>query len=148
MTTIIKQIVPDSEQENIKIIVRDNERGPAGKDGAIQYKAGAGIKIEDDTISVYGQPGGSVDWGTIGGTLSNQTDLTNALNNVESSCNSATDTKLTEYTKTSGLASVAISGSYADLTNKPTIQNITMTTTDPGEGATLAANNFIAVYEA
>lgn len=79
----------------------------------------------------------------------------------------------------SSLASVATSGSYNDLLNKPTIGNATITlqqngtnidtfttnassnknidlpipkftlqTTDPGEGATLAANNFIAVYEA
>ena len=79
----------------------------------------------------------------------------------------------------SSLASVATSGSYGDLLNKPTIGDATITlqqngtnidsftanassnknidlpipkftlqTTDPGEGATLAANNFIAVYEA
>lgn len=79
----------------------------------------------------------------------------------------------------SSLASVATSGNYSDLDNKPTIGDATITlqqngtnidsftanassnknidlpipkftlqTTDPGEGATLAANNFIAVYEA
>lgn len=79
------------------------------------------------------------------------------------------------------LATVATSGSYNDLSNKPTIPTvnnatltiqkngtnvatftansstnttanitvptITMQTTDPGEGATLAANSFIAVYQ-
>lgn len=45
-----------------------------------------------------------------------------------------------------GVATVAKSGSYTDLSNKPTIPTITMTTTDPGEGATLAANSFIGVY--
>lgn len=68
------------------------------------------------------------------------------------------------------LATVATSGSYNDLSNKPTIPAaqvnsdwnassgkaqilnkpaipvITMQSSDPGEGATLAANNFIAVY--
>lgn len=44
------------------------------------------------------------------------------------------------------LAAVARSGSYNDLLNKPTIPVITMQTTDPGEGAALAANHFIAVY--
>jgi hypothetical protein len=68
------------------------------------------------------------------------------------------------------LATVATSGSYNDLSNKPTIPAaqvnsawnassgkaqilnnptipvITMQSPDPGEGATLAANNFIAVY--
>lgn len=46
----------------------------------------------------------------------------------------------------SSLATVASTGSYADLSNQPTIPVITMTDTDPGEGQPLAANNFIAVY--
>lgn len=45
-----------------------------------------------------------------------------------------------------GLATVARTGSYNDLSNKPTIPVITMTTNDPGEGASLAANHYIAVY--
>lgn len=36
----------------------------------------------------------------------------------------------------------------AQILNKPTVPNITVTSTDPGEGASLAANSFIAVYEA
>ena len=32
--------------------------------------------------------------------------------------------------------------------NKPTIPSILITSTDPGEGTTLAANNFIGVYDA
>ena len=47
---------------------------------------------------------------------------------------------------TQGLATVATSGSYNDLSNKPAIPTFTLTTTDPGEGATLAANAFIGVY--
>lgn len=47
---------------------------------------------------------------------------------------------------TQGLATVATSGSYNDLSNKPSIPTFTLTTTDPGEGATLAANTFIGVY--
>ena len=46
-----------------------------------------------------------------------------------------------------GLAPVATSGSYNDLSNQPTIPTFTLTTTDPGEGATLAANTFIGVYQ-
>lgn len=45
-----------------------------------------------------------------------------------------------------GLAAVATSGSYNDLSNKPTVPVFNLTTTDPGEGATLAANAFIGVY--
>lgn len=44
------------------------------------------------------------------------------------------------------LASVATSGEYGDLLNKPIVPVITLTSTDPGEGATLAANTFIGVY--
>lgn len=106
-----------------------------------------------------------------------------------STLRTATSTNTTDISSLStskadknSLASVATSGSYEDLSNKPTIPTvnnatltiqengtsvgtftansstdttvnittpvITMTTTDPGEGSTLAANNFIAVYEA
>lgn len=44
------------------------------------------------------------------------------------------------------LAEVATSGAYSDLSGTPTVPTITLTTTDPGEGATLAANTFIGVY--
>lgn len=47
---------------------------------------------------------------------------------------------------TSSLSTVATSGSYVDLSNKPTVPTITMTTTDPGEGSALADNNYVAVY--
>ena len=45
-----------------------------------------------------------------------------------------------------GLAPVATSGEYDDLSNKPTVPVINITTTDPGEGAALAANTFVGVY--
>ena len=61
--------------------------------------------------------------------------------------NSDLSTTLAAYATTASLATVATSGAYADLSNKPTIPVITMTTTDPGEGSALAANNFIGVYE-
>lgn len=44
------------------------------------------------------------------------------------------------------LAPVATSGEYDDLANKPIVPVINLTSTDPGEGATLAANTFIGVY--
>lgn len=59
----------------------------------------------------------SATWGNITGTLSNQTDLQNALN---------------AKVDTSSLATVATSGSYDDLTNKPTIGNGTVTFTQGG----------------
>jgi len=53
-----------------------------------------------------GGGGGSAAWGSITGTLSNQTDLQAALN---------------LKANTSSLATVALSGNYGDLNNKPTI---------------------------
>lgn len=47
----------------------------------------------------------------------------------------------------SALATVASTGSYADLSNTPDTPVITMTDTDPGEGVPLEANHFIAYYE-
>lgn len=46
------------------------------------------------------------------------------------------------------LATVATSGSYDDLSNKPTIPEFILvdSTNDPGEGSPLAANTFIGVY--
>lgn len=47
----------------------------------------------------------------------------------------------------SSLATVATSGSFNDLTNKPDIPVITVTSADPGEGADLPAGHFIFVYD-
>lgn len=101
--------------------------------------------------------------------------------NVQANWNQTTTTADDYIKNKPSLATVATSGSYSDLTNKPTIPTvnngtitiqkngtqvavfsanqsnnttanitvpvITMQTTDPGEGAALAANNFIAVYQ-
>lgn len=165
------------------------DQGIPGKDGVVQYTAGAGIRIKDNVISVIGGGGGDVEWGDIKGTIADQTDL---------------QTEFAKYTESSNLATVATTGSYDDLLDKPTIpeaqvnsdwnavsgvaeilnkptiptvndstitltQNsssvgsfttnsstsqtinfttpvITMQTTDPGEGATLATDHFIAVF--
>lgn len=75
--------------------------------------AGAGISITNDVISATG--GGTadaVDWGHITGSMSNQTDLTTALN---------------AKANTADLAAVATSGSYNDLSDKPTIPGGTIT---------------------
>lgn len=47
----------------------------------------------------------------------------------------------------SGLATVAETGDYADLLNQPTVPNIIVTSVDPGEGADLPANTFVFVYD-
>lgn len=233
--------------------------GTNGKDGAIQYTAGAGIKIQNNVISATGGGGGGDGvWGQITGDIADQTDLQQEFANYTPTSNLATvattgayndlsglptipaaqvqsdwwqtdNTKVdfiknkptipaaqvnSDWNATSGvaqilnkptLATVATSGAYSDLTgtptipaaqiqsdwsqsdntqvdfikNKPAINNatltitnngtsagtftanastdvtialtspvITMTTTDPGEGSPLAANNFVAVYSA
>lgn len=58
------------------------------------------------TCNGCGTGGGNATWGSIGGTLSNQADLSSALN---------------AKANTASLAVVATSGSYNDLSNKPTI---------------------------
>lgn len=65
----------------------------------------------DKKLIVLGNPQGSgpsgdAVWGSITGTLANQTDL---------------QTELNKKANTSSLATVATSGSYADLSNKPSI---------------------------
>ena len=110
-----------------------NERGLArfwdNIDDIKQNKltAGAGISITNDVISATG--GGEADsvaWGHITGSMSNQTDLTTAL---AAKANSA------------DLATVATSGDYDDLTDKPTIGNATLTIQKNGTSAgTFTAN--------
>lgn len=110
-----------------------NERGLArfwdNIDDIKQNKltAGAGISITNDVISATG--GGvadSVAWGHITGSMSSQTDLTTAL---AAKANSA------------DLATVATSGDYDDLTDKPTIGNATLTIQKNGTSAgTFTAN--------
>ena len=58
----------------------------------------------------------------------------------------------TANSSTNTTANITVPTKTSDLTNDSgfitSAPTITMTTTDPGEGAALAANNFIAVYEA
>jgi hypothetical protein len=72
--------------------------------GAVEYWFKDGVT--DSDLEVKSTGGGGALWGSITGTLSNQTDLQTALN---------------AKANTSSLATVATSGSYNDLTNKPTI---------------------------
>ena len=78
-----------------------------------------------------------------------------AINNAASSGNFS----LADQQKLDGIeagAEVNVQADWAQsnnteddyIKNKPTIPTITLQTTDPGEGATLAANSFIGVYDA
>lgn len=48
----------------------------------------------------------------------------------------------------SGLSTVAETGEYNDLLNRPTVPNIVVTSVDPGVGAVLPADTYIFVYDA
>lgn len=142
MPNVIKQIVNEGEYgaQTIKMIVRANERGPQGAkgeqgpqgpqgipgprgfDGAIQYRAGTGIKITDDNI-IEATGESTAAWGGIQGDIQNQTDLQNEFG---------------QYTKTADLATVATTGDYNDLTDKPTIPTVNdATLTIQSDGTTV-----------
>lgn len=80
--------------------------------GAVQVGSGLTISSGGVLSATGGGVADSVAWGHITGTLADQTDLTTALG---------------AKANTADLATVATSGSYNDLTNKPTIGNATLT---------------------
>ena len=93
--------------------------------------ATSGVRIA--TVVIDGNPtdlkapeggSGGGTWGTIGGTLSDQTDLQDALDakaDSSSLAGVATSGLYSDLSGTPSLATVATSGSYSDLSNKPTI---------------------------
>ena len=102
------------------------------KGGIPAYVSNA-IETESPVKSVNGKTGDVViesasKWGEIGGTLSNQTDLQSALNGKQATI---TDLATIRAGASEGatavqpgdLATVATSGSYSDLTNKPVIDS-------------------------
>lgn len=73
----------------------EGPQGPAGqdgRDGVIQYTAGTGIDITNNVISATGSA--VVSWGDINGTLSNQTDLQNALNAKQDTLTAGTNVQI------------------------------------------------------
>ena len=88
---------------------------------------GVGVKIGNTLIANNTT---SAEWGNITGTLSEQTDLQNALSEkVDSSslANVATTGDYTDLTNTPTLANVATTGEYNDLVNIPTFANVATT---------------------
>lgn len=115
--------------------------------GAISVGAGLGISSGGVLFATGGGTADAVAWGHVTGTLADQTDLQTALNGKQASLSTAqlnaansgiTSAKVSTY---DGYAST-----IAGKANSADVPVITMQTTDPGEGATLTANNFIAVY--
>lgn len=82
-----------------------------------ELTAGANITISNNVISATGVLS-SVVWGQIGGSLTDQTDLKNALDAKQDLIDSSHKLPAANV---SGLATVATTGDYDDLSNKPTI---------------------------
>ena len=102
--------------------------GRDGRDGYVQYTAGPGISISSsNVISATGGGGGGGGagvWGQIVGNISDQTDLQQEFAKYTPTTNLATVARTGSYNdliNKPSLAAVATSGSYTDLTNKPTI---------------------------
>ena len=75
-----------------------------------------------DFLVTLGQSVASVAWGAINGTLTDQSDLATALNNLTTALNGKANISHTHATSdVTGLATVATTNSYVDLSNKPTV---------------------------
>ena len=94
-------VVDDAEKVNGHTVGTDVPANAVFTDTT--YTAGTGIDITNNVIT---NTQTSAEWGNITGTLSDQTDLKNALD---------------DKADTSSLSSVATSGSYTDLSDKPSI---------------------------
>ena len=89
-----------------------NIKGPQGEQGPQGPKGDKGDPGEATSLA----------WGNITGNLSDQTDLKNALDNKQDVIDSSHKLSVSNI---DGLSSVATSGSYNDLTNKPSIPTAT-----------------------
>lgn len=138
--------------------------GPRGADGSVHYEAGIGINITPDNIIEATGDAVAV-WGGIHGDISTQMDLQEEFNEYTKTENLAPVALSNDYgdllnqptipTVNNGSLMIIQNGSTLatftanSATNSVATINspvITMTTTDPGEGSVLAANNFIGVY--
>jgi len=117
------------------------------------YTAGDGISIDNGVISATGT-GGSSEWGNITGTLSDQTDLQDALDDKQDVLTAGVGINITDNTISADttetnlidtkqvvalpLANVALTGSYNDLVNTPSIPTKTSDLNNDSNFATLS----------
>ena len=95
------------------------ETNPEVPEGTIPTDL-TGLKIDDDYYAIASTPA----WGDITGTLSDQTDLKNALDAKQDVIDASHKLPASNV---SGLANVATSGSYNDLSGKPNLANVATT---------------------
>lgn len=142
----------------IKVRVRELNRGPQGPqgpkgdDGAIQYTAGTGINISDDNVISATSTGGT--WGTITGTLSNQTDLntalaskasTTAVQTAQNTANSAANTANSANTAaTNANNAIEALGDYLNLNNVTLYNQASQYQITSGGGTIYSANLRVA----
>ena len=169
-TQTIKMIVrsnergPQGEQGPRGVRGPQGDVGPRGADGSVQYQAGTGIAISaDNIISATGDA--TAAWGGLTGDIQQQTDLQEEFGEYTKTENLAAvalsndygdlDNQPTIPTVNNGTLTITQNGttlasftanSSTSKTAAITSPVITMTTTDPGEGSNLAANNFVGVY--
>jgi len=120
-------IVDNAEKVNNHTVLTDVPADAVFTDTT--YTAGTGIEITSGNVINNTQT--SAEWGNITGTLSSQTDLQNAL-----------DLKA----DASGLATVATTGSYTDLSNKPSIPTKTSDLNNDSGFITKAVNDLTNYY--
>jgi hypothetical protein len=139
-------------------------QGPRGADGSIHYEAGVGINITPDNI-IEATGDAVAIWGGIHGDIATQMDLQEEFGEYTKTENLAPVALSNDYgdllnrptipTVNNGSLTIKQNGATLatftanSATNATATINspvITMTTTDPGEGSVLAANNFIGVY--
>lgn len=158
-------IVPEGEQAVINTGTSSNAtfdfyipkgaKGDPGEDGAIHYTAGSGIEITSD--NVINATGSAVaTWGDIEGTLSDQTDLKNALDEKQHTLTAGTNITIEDNTiSASGGTYTAGTGlnltgnefsvdttTIAEKSDIPTVNNATLTIQNNGTSvATFTANS-------
>ena len=95
-------------------------------EGPVDVEIHTNVDPEVNSLQIVIGGGGSASWGTITGNISNQTDLKNALDAKQDvisdlpSIRSGAEAGATAV-QPGALATVATSGDYSDLSNKPTI---------------------------
>lgn len=114
-----------------KQVIKDYDiKADLGSDSTLQVNGGAVVTVDAETgkidPSLVPSVGGA-EWGAITGTLADQTDLATALDGKANTVDLATVATSGSYNDLSNkpnLATVATSGSYNDLSDKPTLATV------------------------